>query len=114
MQAVDLAARQIYSFRLSFRVRAGLPGRLGLWLVLLVALMAVPASRSPDTLSARLTDVAGLQAFDLTRWEVQTLANRLVDGVIHPAQPATSGAVAEYARLTADDERARAARDEAW
>jgi hypothetical protein len=76
--------------------------------------MAVPASRSPDTLSARLTDVAGLQAFDLTRWEVQTLANRAVDGVIYPVQAASSDAVVEYARLTGEDGRARQARDDAW
>jgi hypothetical protein len=114
MNAVNLATRPVYWIRLPIHLALRLPLRLKLLAILLVTLVVAPASRAPDTLSARLTDVAGRQAFDLTQWEVRTLSDRWSESIVHPIQPAGAPVVLEYARLTSENDRARQERDVAW
>jgi hypothetical protein len=114
MNAVNLATRPVYWIRLPSRLVALPPLRLKLLAMFLVTLIAAPASRAPDSLSERLTSVAGRQAFDLTQWEVRTLSDRWSESIVQPVQPAGAPVVLEYARLTAEDDRARQERDDAW
>lgn len=88
--------------------------RLGLGLLLALVLIAFPGSETAPSLSAHLTEVTGIHSFDLTRWEAQTLAERLVEFVDGRARPSTSAQVRDYARLAAQADQARRARDRAW
>src|SRR5258708_29405294 len=113
MNAVNLATRPMEWFRVPTSLAIRRPIRSKLWVILALTLIVTPASQPSATLSARLTDVAGLQAFDLTQWEARTLTSRLVEAVAHPVQPATSE-VLRYARLAGEDARAQGERDNAW
>lgn len=88
-------------------------GARGLLLVLLI-LVAFPASQPAPTLDARLTGVAGAHNFDLTAWEARTLSDRLVRALFRPVEPSASAEVRAYGRLVAEDNQARQARDDLW
>lgn len=79
-----------------------------------LVVLLIPSGRPPSTLGWRLATLTRQTSFDLWSWEVRTLSARIDQSLRPPLAGAGPSAVRRYARLSVEENQARARRDGLW